>query len=183
MLLPVIERPLVKNSTRCVNSSLPLRCAQVSGDYGKCCVWTAPILGYMHLPLFLAASTPNSKLSLLQRWHSRGQTENLKFLMLLHVLSVYLNRILLFVCCSKFTWNIQLFLYRITVQLNRHTYRHSQQLQSGYFLTLSFLSFHLQSYRTNFTGSSDRKNKQRHVRLHGRKKHEHNESLKTNFIA
>lgn len=26
----------------CLNHSSPLRCVQVSWDYGKCCVWTAP---------------------------------------------------------------------------------------------------------------------------------------------
>lgn len=73
----------------------------------------------MHLSCFLAASTPNSKLSLLQSWHSRGKPEDPKFLTLLHLLSVYLNRILRFVCCSKFAitlTSMQLFVYRNSVE-------------------------------------------------------------------
>lgn len=55
-------------------------------------------------------------------------------------------------------------------------------MQSGYLLTLSFLSFHLWSYRT-LQGQVIEKHKQLDVRLNGGKKHEHSESPKTNVIA
>lgn len=93
------------------------------GDYWKCCVWTAPRLDpfptavmkrkiYALLFTFLASTTPHSKVSLLQSWHSRGNAEKQKFLRIIHGPSLYLNRVLLFVCCSKFSItlrNIQLF--------------------------------------------------------------------------
>lgn len=65
----------------------------------------------MHFLTFLAPTTPHSKVSLLQSWHSRGNVEKQKILTIIHIPSVYLNRVLLFVCCSKFSItlrNIQL---------------------------------------------------------------------------
>lgn len=120
---------------------------------------------YAPLSLFLAASTPNSKLSSLQSWHSRGKPESPKFLTLLYLLSTYLYRFLLFVCGNKFTitlWNIKLFVYRKTGIFYF-------LMRSGYLLTSSFLAF-IYRYRTHFTGSNEGRSTQKDLRLNRRQK-------------
>lgn len=88
--------------------------------------------------LFLAAPTPNFKLSVPQSWHSRGEPENPEFLTLTHLCSVYLIEALRFVCCSRFAItrrNIQLFVNTSTAE---RQIEHSQHKQSGCFWTIIF---------------------------------------------
>lgn len=161
------KRPLVKNNAWHVNCSLPLRSAQVSGDYGKVlCLDGTYIRPFSSSceekedlctsPLFFGCFHSQFQLSLLQSWHSRGKPENPKFLTLLHLHSAYLNRVLLFVCCGKFAItlrNIHLFVDKNTAEQGYLTFwTHAIII----LLTLLFLAFICRA-----TGSNDGKSEQR----------------------